>query len=87
MKPVTEVLFHWIQNRQDKRGFFIRTPWWESLILRTVCHYPVKVEKLERQLNYYKREANRLELKLQSVLVAAALMAPEETVGLTRRKR
>lgn len=87
MKSVTEVLFQWIQNRQDNRGFFIRTPWWEGLILRTVCRYPVKVEKLERQLRNYKREANRLELKLQSVLAAAALTAPEETGELTRRKR
>ena len=87
MKSATEVLFQWIQNRQDNRGFFIRTPWWEGLILRTVCRYPVKIEKLERRLQSVLREANRLDLKLQSVLEAAALEAPEETAGLTRRKR
>lgn len=87
MKPVAEVLFQWIQNRQDNRGFFIRAPWWERLILRTVCRYPVKIEKLERQLQRVLREANRLDLKLQNVLAAAAHAAPEETVGLTRRKR
>ena len=87
MRPVTEVLFQWIQKREDNRGFYISAPWWEGLILRTVCRYPAKVEKLERQLEKYKREANRLDLKLQSVLAAAALVAPEETVGLTRRKR
>ena len=87
MKPVTEVLFQWIQNRQYNRRFSIRAPWWEGLILRTVCRYPAKVEKLEWKLEHYKREVNRLDLKLQSVLVAAALEAPEETAGLTRRKR
>ena len=87
MKSATEVLFQWIQNRQDNRGFFIRTPWWEGLILRTVCRYPVKIEKLERRLQSVLREANRLDLKLQNVLAAAALAAPEETDGLTRRNR
>lgn len=87
MKPVAEVLFQWIQNRQDNRGFYIRAPWWERLLLRTVCRYPAKIEKLERRLQSVLRAANLLDLKLQSVLEAAALEAPEETAGLTRRKR
>ena len=87
MKPVAEVLFQWIQNRQDNRGFYIRAPWWEGLILRTVCRYPAKIEKLERRLQSVLRAANLLDLKLQSVLAAAALEAPEETAGLVRRKR
>jgi hypothetical protein len=86
MKSVTEVLFNWIRGRQDNRGFYEKKPWWEGFILQTVCEYPAKISALELQAVFYKRELQRLELKLKKVLEAAALVAPEETAGMARRK-
>jgi hypothetical protein len=86
MKSVTEVLFNWIRGRQDNRGFYEKKPWWERVILQTVCSRLVVIEHFHRKVDFYKREVRDLELRLKRVLEAAALAAPEETAGLARRK-